>query len=236
MPRSPAPHVGRPWVDAVPTPRFNARYLATASCVGVIRGEVEAVAREVGIEGEQLGRVGLAVSEAATNAVVHGSAGRDDAYVDLTVDLSDREMRVTISDGGGGLGPRMVDGTGVGTGLAIIVRLAFRRSGAVATQTRGGSAQLKEATSHVHDSAVRRLEEALVEQDRLGMCFDAAVGTSTEFGAYVRLQSAGEQVRARQTWLNWVENESYRGINAGPLELAAARQARRGPATPDCNG
>ena len=63
---------------AVPVPRFRAQYAAGASCVGVIRGEVKAVARELGIEGEQLGDVALAVSEAATNAVVHGSVGRDD--------------------------------------------------------------------------------------------------------------------------------------------------------------
>jgi len=34
--------------------------------------------------------------------------------------------------------------------------------------------------SQEHDSAVRRLEAALVEQDRLGERFDTAVGTSTE--------------------------------------------------------
>jgi hypothetical protein len=71
------------------------------------------------------------------------------------------------------------------------------------------------------DSAVQRLEAALVEQDRLGERFDAAVGTSTEFGAYIRLRAAGEQVTARQAWVNWVDDESYRGLNAGPFELLA---------------
>jgi hypothetical protein len=80
---------------------------------------------------------------------------------------------------------------------------------------------MTEATNHVHDHAVQRLEEALREQDRLGMFFDAAVGTSSEFGAYVRLRRASEQVAARQAWLNWVDHESYRGLNAGPFELAA---------------
>jgi hypothetical protein len=71
------------------------------------------------------------------------------------------------------------------------------------------------------DSAVERLEAALVEQDRLGERFDAAVGTSTEFGAYIRLRAAGEQVTARQAWVNWVHDETYRGLNAGPFELLA---------------
>ena len=78
------------------------------------------------------------------------------------------------------------------------------------------------------DSDSARLEDALTEQDRLGIAFDAAVGTSTEFGAYVRLQRASEQVAARQTWLNWVDHESYRGVHAGPFELAADRQGRAG--------
>jgi hypothetical protein len=75
--------------------------------------------------------------------------------------------------------------------------------------------------SREHDSAVQRLEAALVEQDRLGERFEAAVGTSTEFGAYVRLRAAGEQVRAREAWVDWVDDESYRGLNAGPFELLA---------------
>ena len=220
-------------------PRFRARYAAHASCVRVIRGEVTAVARELGIQGEELGDVALAVSEAAANAVVHGAAGRDDPHVGLCVDVNDLEMLVTISDDGDGLKPRPMGmgETGIGTGLAIIaaltgrldvrtgsegthVRLTFRCP-VPATQAGGSLTQLKEATNHVHDSAVRRLEEALTEEDRLGMAFDAAVGTSTEFGAYVRLRHASEQVAARQTWLTWVDNASYHGLNAGPFELAA---------------
>ena len=225
-------------------PRFRARYAADASCVGVIRGEVNAVARELGIQGEQLGDVALAVSEGATNAVVHGSAGRDNPQVGLRVDVGDREMLVTISDEGDGLTsrPRVVDETSMGAGLAIIVAVTGRldmRSGSEGTELRltfpfptaaragDGGVQLREATNHVHDSAVRRLDAALAEQDRLGTSFDAAVGTSTEFGAYVRLRRASEQVVARQTWLHWVDNESYRGINAGPFELAAEQQTPR---------
>jgi hypothetical protein len=75
--------------------------------------------------------------------------------------------------------------------------------------------------SQERDSAIQRLDAALVEQDRLGERFDAAVGTSTELGAYARLRAAGEQVTAREAWVNWVEDESYRGLNAGPFELLA---------------
>jgi hypothetical protein len=76
-------------------------------------------------------------------------------------------------------------------------------------------------------SAVQRLEAALVEQDRLGERFDAAIGTSAELGAHVRLRAAGEQVAAREAWVNCVNDESYRGLNAGPFELLAESRAAR---------
>jgi hypothetical protein len=91
-------------------------------------------------------------------------------------------------------------------------------------------------SSHERDSAVERLEAALGEQDRLGERFDAAVGTSTEFRAYVGLKAAGEQVRARETWVNWVEDESYRGVNAGPFELLSERRELARTGGPDGRG
>jgi hypothetical protein len=75
--------------------------------------------------------------------------------------------------------------------------------------------------SKERDRAVQRLEVALVEQDRLDERLDAVVGTSTEFGAYVRLRAAADQVRALEAWLHWVDDEGYRGLNAGPFELVA---------------
>ena len=74
-----------------------------------------------------------------------------------------------------------------------------------------------------HDSAARRLDAALIEQDRLGQQFEAAVGTSTELAALVRLRTAGDQVAAREAWAHWVDDEGYRGLNAGPFELLAER-------------
>ena len=81
--------------------------------------------------------------------------------------------------------------------------------------------------SRERDGAVERLEAALVEQDRLGERFDAAVGTSTEFRAYVRFRAAADRVTAREAWVHWVADEGYRGLNAGPFELLAESHATR---------
>jgi anti-sigma regulatory factor (Ser/Thr protein kinase) len=204
-------------------PRFWARYPATGASLRVIRGEVEAVARECGLGGEALQDVLVAVSEAATNAVVHGSVGRGDAHIDLIVDLTELELLVTVCDFGKGLRPSALP-AGPHAGLSLIaiitgtldirssdtgteVHMAFLRSGEV-VDAADGVRQLEEAASRERVVAVQRLDTELVEQDRLGELLDGAVGTSTELRAYARVQAAGEQVAARQAWVNWLETAS----------------------------
>lgn len=75
--------------------------------------------------------------------------------------------------------------------------------------------------SEAHESALERLRVEVVEQDRLTARYEAAVGTTHELAAYVRLQHAGDQVAAREAWLHWVDDDGYRGLNAGPFELLA---------------
>ncbi len=86
--------------------------------------------------------------------------------------------------------------------------------------------------SQEHDRALQRLEAALVEQNRLGERFDAAIGTSTESGAYARLRDAADQVTARKAWANWVDDEGYRGLNAGPFELLSESRGNSHPERP----
>ena len=76
------------------------------------------------------------------------------------------------------------------------------------------------------DSATQRLEVATDEQERVHGLFEAAVGTSSELSAYSRLRAAGQEVRERQAWVNWVSGEEYRGLNAGPFELLTQRADR----------
>ena len=55
------------------------------------------------------------------------------------------------------------------------------------------------------EHAVQRLDAALRKQDRLTDRYDAAMGTSNELSAYVRLRAAGEDVTTRGRWLEWLE-------------------------------
>jgi hypothetical protein len=62
-----------------------------------------------------------------------------------------------------------------------------------------------EMTTKEHDGAEQRLGAALREQDRLSGSYDAAMGTSNELSAYVRLRAAGEDVATRSRWLEWLD-------------------------------
>jgi len=85
-----------------------------------MRREVAAFATDAGMDEEGVGSVRLAVSEAATNAVVHayrdGDGGgelRVRAYVDGT------ELVVVVCDTGIGLAPRP-DSPGLGLGMPLM--------------------------------------------------------------------------------------------------------------------
>lgn len=133
-------------------------------------------------------------------------------------------------DEGNGLRPRE-DSPGIGAGFFIVAAVTGHldvRTGADGAEIRMSFPVPLTTANQQHANAVERLDAALVEQDQMGERFDAAVGTSTELGAYVRLQAAGEQVTAREAWVTWVDDESYRDLNAGPFELRAEAKTATG--------
>lgn len=50
-----------------------------------------------------LSDIKTAVSEAVTNAIVHGYAGKKDAYVEMDLKIEDRTLSVTVKDTGRGI-------------------------------------------------------------------------------------------------------------------------------------
>lgn len=102
--------------------RYRGTFPGTPLGVAAARGEVEAIARECGLEGLALGAVKLAVNEAVTNAVVHAYAQRE-GEIALTVAVNGERLTVTVVDTGGGLTPR-ADSPGLGVGLPLIAQLA----------------------------------------------------------------------------------------------------------------
>jgi serine/threonine-protein kinase RsbW len=104
--------------------RYDGRFSASPLSVRAIRGEVAAIARECGLKGQDLDDVALAVSEAATNAIIHGMTG-EDPCVTVSVQLEHGELRVTVCDEGTGMRPR-TDSPGAGLGLPVIASVVKR--------------------------------------------------------------------------------------------------------------
>jgi serine/threonine-protein kinase RsbW len=103
---------------------FEATFPSTPPGVGAMRREIAAFAGRCGMDRDGVEAVRLAVSEAATNAVVH-------AYREAPGDLAVRaivdgdQLLVVVCDTGLGLAPRP-DSPGLGLGMPLIASVTSR--------------------------------------------------------------------------------------------------------------
>ena len=99
---------------------LDASYPAQPPQVAVIRRSVSAIAKRGGAEVGTLIRLELAVSEAATNVVLHAyraptAAGR----IHVTAIVERGTLEVIVRDNGSGMAPR-TDSPGMGLGLSLM--------------------------------------------------------------------------------------------------------------------
>jgi serine/threonine-protein kinase RsbW len=108
---------------------WEARFPAIPLSVGAIRGEIEAIARRCRLDEKRVGDIKLAVSEAATNVVVHAYRDRDPppggGTIAATAIAEHGELVVVVADDGLGMSAR-ADSPGLGLGLPVIASLAER--------------------------------------------------------------------------------------------------------------
>lgn len=89
-----------------------------------LRRAVTQFATALGATGATLEKIGLAVSEAVSNVVVHAYADRDQpGPVSVTAKLHAGSLHVTVSDEGSGMVPRL-NSPGLGLGLPLISQTA----------------------------------------------------------------------------------------------------------------
>jgi anti-sigma regulatory factor (Ser/Thr protein kinase) len=97
---------------------------ATAEQIAVLRREVTSYAAAAGVADGRLGDVRLAVSEAATNAVLHAYRDREPGQIRVLAKvLDDGFLCITVEDDGFGPLPRS-DSPGLGLGLPTIASVA----------------------------------------------------------------------------------------------------------------
>jgi anti-sigma regulatory factor (Ser/Thr protein kinase) len=103
---------------------FEAKLPGTPLGVRMLRREMSGIAAECGLDAEGIADVRLAVTEAATNAVIHGYADGTGELA-VTAAVEDSELAIVISDTGAGLAERP-DSPGLGAGLSVIATVAAR--------------------------------------------------------------------------------------------------------------
>lgn len=100
-------------------PGFEAYFSAVPRGIATVRADVAAVARDGGLDADTVAAVRLAVSEAATNAVLHGYAGRDGGVLYVAARFHHHRFEVVVCDEGRGDAPPP-DAEQVGLGLKAL--------------------------------------------------------------------------------------------------------------------
>jgi anti-sigma regulatory factor (Ser/Thr protein kinase) len=103
---------------------FEARMPGTALGVRMLRRELTGLAKDCGMDSDGIADVRLAVTEAATNAVIHAYA-KAEGELTVSAAMQEGELVIVIGDTGPGLIARR-DSPGLGVGLSVIASLAER--------------------------------------------------------------------------------------------------------------
>src|SRR4051812_492806 len=96
---------------------------ALADCVSGARHVVTAFAGVHAVPEPPLENVRLALSEAVTNAVLHGYRAREPGTIRVVVQIEPAEVTVSVTDDGDGMSPRL-DSPGLGLGMPLMTTLA----------------------------------------------------------------------------------------------------------------
>lgn len=95
---------------------------AVPDSVGLARTAVSSFAEEAGLPPAMVHNLKVAVSEAATNVVIHAYVGRDPGGFTVRVSVAGNDVDVIVRDFGRGMVPR-TDSPGLGLGLPLIANL-----------------------------------------------------------------------------------------------------------------
>jgi serine/threonine-protein kinase RsbW len=101
--------------------RLELRIEATPSSIATVRREVGAFAKRHALA--ELGDVALAVTEAATNVVIHAYRGPDHGRMRVVACAREEGLVVVVRDYGCGMSPNP-DSPGPGLGLSVIGAIA----------------------------------------------------------------------------------------------------------------
>lgn len=135
------------------------RFGATPANVGAMRDRARTYAEAHGADPDTVHVVMLAVTEAATNAVLHAFIGRPVGTISLVCEAGQGELLVEVTDDGRGMQPR-ADSPGLGMGLPTMGRVATRMDVRAGPTGGGTSVRLVFRAPGVHGPSIVPRDDA----------------------------------------------------------------------------
>ncbi len=86
-----------------PVNKLQFRFLSRSENVSLARLLAAALAASREMTVAELDEIKVAVSEAVSNAIIHGYEGRDDCYVEMSLALTPEQLVITVHDDGVGI-------------------------------------------------------------------------------------------------------------------------------------
>lgn len=83
--------------------RVKLRFLSRADNVGLARITVAALAGQGSFSLPDIEEIKVAVSEAVSNAIIHGYRGQDDEWVEVDMELDQTGLNIVVEDWGVGI-------------------------------------------------------------------------------------------------------------------------------------
>jgi anti-sigma regulatory factor (Ser/Thr protein kinase) len=115
----------------MPAAALSLRVPAEAEQLALVRAELAAYARGIGVALVDIESAQTIVTEACGNSIKHAYGDATDGYVEIAANVEDGEMCLIVRDFGSGVGPRTTTASpSLHAGLAIIGALSesFRLS------------------------------------------------------------------------------------------------------------
>jgi len=76
-----------------------------ANNLRIVENAIDTITREAGINQENYGKIMVSVMEAVNNAILHGNKSDESKLVEITMELTDDQLLVTVTDQGKGFKP-----------------------------------------------------------------------------------------------------------------------------------
>ncbi len=111
-------------MNSAPVPLMTFELPAEARSVGTARRWMRSFAGEHGGDPELQDRVGIALTEALANTVLHAYTAPEVGRIDIAADIEDGALEIVVVDDGSGLRASSSDYRGAGMGFGIIASTA----------------------------------------------------------------------------------------------------------------